>query len=103
MMRGALIGAIAAVVVLVFTTFKNRAAAKNGTGLPGQVDQALRGKPAQNLAALSALVGMRTLRGRGKVAQALEALRAVGKVKINPAPAGTPRLEKVDVITYEAV
>ena len=103
MLQGAIIGAFVALVVLVFTTFKNRAAAKNGTGLPGQVDQALRGKPAQNIADLSALVGMRTLAGRGKVAQALSALHAVGKVRINPAPAGTPQLEKVNVITYEAI
>jgi len=55
------------------------------------------------LAQVAAKVGMDTFLGRGKVAQALAALQSIGKIKMNPAPEGTPQLKKVDVITYEIV
>jgi hypothetical protein len=99
MLTGAVIGVVVALAMMVINNRK----AKSGTGFPGQVEQALRGKPAMNLKAIAVLVGHDSFMGRGKVAQALAALQSAGKIKITPAPPGTPQLEKVNVITYEVV
>ncbi len=101
MLEGALIGAVVAVVVVFGRMVVDRRHAKNGTGLPGQVERALRGKPALRLGEIAELVGMRTLAGRGKVAQALNALKAAGKIRIHAAPAGTPIRERERLTTYE--
>lgn len=98
-----LTGAIIGVVVVLVLTVMNKSKAKAGTGLPGQIEQQLRGKGPMNLKQIAALVGKDSFTGRGNVVQALAALQSVGKVRTNPAPAGTPQLKKVDVITYEVV
>lgn len=81
----------------------NKGKAKAGTGLPGQIEQVLRGAGPLTLKELAGRVGKGSFMGRGDVAQALAALQSVGKIKTNPAPEGTPQLKKVDFITYEAV
>ncbi len=98
MLTGAIIGCIVAVVMIVV----NQSKAKSGTGLPGQVEAAMRGAGPLTLSQVAQKVGMDTFTGRGKVGQALGALHSVGKLKMNPAPEGTPQLKKVDFITYEA-
>jgi hypothetical protein len=97
MLTGAIIGFVVAVVMIVV----NKSKAQSGTGLPGEVEAALRGAGPLTLAQVAAKVGKDSFMGRGKVAQALGALHSVGKIKMNPAPEGTPQLKKVDVITYE--
>lgn len=99
MLTGAIIGVVVALVLMVM----NRSKAKQGTGLPGHVEQTLRGTGPKTLKEIAMLVGKDSLMGRGDVAQALAALQSVGKVRVNPAPEGTPQLKKVDFITYEAV
>lgn len=98
MLTGAIIGCVVAVVMIVI----NQSKAKSGTGLPGQIETTLRGAGPLTLAQVAGKVGMDTFLGRGKVAQALGALHSVGKVKMTPAPEGTPQLKKVDFITYES-
>ena len=97
MLMGAIIGCVVAVIMIVM----NQSKAKAGTGLPGQIETQLRGAGPLTLAQVAAKVGLDTFLGRGKVAQALGALHGVGKVKLTPAPEGTPQLKKVDFITYE--
>lgn len=81
----------------------NKRKATSGTGLPGQIEAMLRTSGPLTLKQVAANVGKDSLMGRGSVAQALAALQSIGKVKVNPAPEGTPQLKKVDVITYEVV
>ncbi len=99
MLTGAIIGCVVAVVIMVM----NKSKAKSGTGLPGQIEQALAGKEPLTLKQIGALVGKTSFMGRGQVVQALAALQSIGKLKMTPAPEGTPQLEKVDFITYELV
>jgi hypothetical protein len=98
MLTGAIIGCVVALVMIAM----NKSKAKSGTGLPGQIETMLRGAGPLTLAQVAAKVGMDSFLARGKVAQALGALHSVGKVKMTPAPEGTPQLKKVDFITYEA-
>jgi hypothetical protein len=98
-----LTGAIIGVVVVVVMSMLNRSKAQKGTGVPGQIEQALRGKEPMTLKQVADLVGKNTFFGRGEVVQALAALQNVGKVRVNQAPPGTPQLKKVDFITYQIV
>ncbi len=98
MLTGAIIGCVVAVVMMVI----NKSKASSGTGLPGQIEALLRSSGPLTLKQVAAGVGKDSFMGRGGVVQALAALQSVGKVKVNPAPDGTPQLKKVDVITYEA-
>jgi hypothetical protein len=98
-----LTGAILGVVVVVVISMMNRSKAAKGTGLPGQIEQTLRGKEPMTLKQIAAAVGRDSFLGRGEVVQAINALQGLGKVKTNPAPAGTPQLKKVDFITYQVV
>ncbi|MFN0249894.1 MAG: hypothetical protein ACKV2T_23625 [Kofleriaceae bacterium] len=99
MLTGALIGLVVGVVVIVM----NRNQAKAGTGLPGEIEQKMRGKGPMNLKQISVLVGKDSFMGRGKVGQALAGLQSAGKIKMTPAPEGTAQLQKVDHITYEVL
>lgn len=99
MLTGAIIGVVVALTLMAVTTMR----AKKGTGLPGQVEELLRASGPLTLKQVAERLGKDTLLGRGDVVQALGALQSVGKVRVNPAPPGTPQLKKVDVITYEAV
>jgi len=99
MLTGAIIGCVVAVVMIVV----NQGKAKAGTGLPGQIEAAMRGAGPLTLTQVAQKMGMDTFTGRGKVGQALGALQSVGKLKMTPAPEGTPQLKKVDFITYESM
>ncbi|MEO8548978.1 MAG: hypothetical protein ABI678_03370 [Kofleriaceae bacterium] len=99
MLTGALIGITVAIAMMLVT----RSKAKAGTGLPGQIEQAMRGKGPMTMPAIAALVGKASFMGRGQVAQAVNALHSANKVKMTPAPPGTPQLQKMNVITYETV
>src|SRR5689334_12433062 len=100
MLTGALIGFVVAVSMLVI----NRRKAKSGTGLPGQVEEALRAKGApMTLKEVAEAVGKPSFMGRGEVVQALAALDSLKKIRTIPAPEGTPQLKKVDFIKYEAL
>jgi hypothetical protein len=98
-----LTGAIIGVVVAVTLTLVNRSRARSGSGLPGQIEQALRGRGALTLKEVAVLMGRDSFFGRGEVGQALAALSSVGKVRTIPAPDGTPQLKKVQFIKYERV
>jgi hypothetical protein len=98
-----LTGAVIGVVVALVLTVMNRSRAKQGSGLPGRIEQALRGRGAMTLKEISLLVGKDSFMGRGQVAQALSALHGVGKLRMHPAPDGTPQLKKVDFIKYELI
>ncbi len=99
MIQGALIGLIVALVM----AFMQRQNAKKGTGLAGQLEQTLAQGSSLTLAEVAAAVGKDTFMGRGEVAQALNALASVNKVRIIPAPEGTPQLKKVELIRYERI
>lgn len=99
MLTGAIIGCVVAFVVLMM----NKRTAKAGTGLPGKIETILRGAGPHTLGQVATKVGLDSFMGRGKVVQALSALQSVGKVRMTPAPAGTPQLEKVKVVTYEVI
>ena len=98
-----LTGAIIGLVVAVTLTVMNRSRAKKGSGLPGAIEQAMRGRGPLTLREVSALVARDSFMGRGQVAQALSALHGVGKVRVIPAPDGTPQLKKVELAKYEVI
>ena len=98
-----LTGAVIGVVVVLVMTMMNRSKAEKGTGLPGQIEAALRGREPMTMKQVAVLVKRDSFLGRGEVAQALAALQNVGKVRVNQAPPGTPQLKKVDFITYQVV
>jgi hypothetical protein len=99
MLQGALIGLVVALVMM----FLQRRNAKKGTGIAGDLDRVLAERGALTLQEAAAAVGKDTFMGRGEVAQSLNALSSVGKVRILPAPDGTPQLKKVDLIRYERI
>lgn len=99
MIQGAIIGLIVALVMMLM----NRQKAQKGTGLPGQLEQVLAQRGSLTLAEAADAVGKNTFMGRGEVAQALNALSSVNKVRIIPAPDGTPQLKKVELIRYERI
>jgi len=99
MIQGAIIGLIVALVMM----FIQRQNAKKGTGMAGKLERVLAERSSLTLTEAAEAVGENTFMGRGKVAQALNALSSVGKVRILPAPEGTPQLKKVDLIRYERI
>lgn len=99
MLTGIFIG----VVVAATLAFVNQRNARKGTGLPGQVEQALRTHGPATIKQVAAAVGKTSFMGRGEVVQALAALQTTGKVRIIDAPPGTPRAQKVDVVRYELI
>lgn len=99
MLQGALIGLVVAIAMFLW----RRHQAKLGTGLAGTVVSVLASGDALTLDEIAQRVGRLSLFGRGEVAQALNALHAVGKVRIHPAPKGTPQLQKVNLIRYERI
>lgn len=99
MLQGALIGLLTAMAMI----FWHRRNAKLGTGLAGEIDRALADGSALTLAEVMARVGKSGFWGRGQVVQALGGLTGIQKVKVLPAPEGTPQLKKVDFIRYQRV
>jgi hypothetical protein len=99
MIQGAIIGLIVGVVMMLW----NRRNAQQGTGLAGQIEEALRSGGPGTLAEVGQRVGKEGFLARGEVVQALNALVSINKVRVHQAPEGTPQLKKVDFIRYEAV
>lgn len=99
MLTGAIVGVIAAVTL----TFVNRSRARKGTGLPGNIEHTLRGRGGLTLKEVAQLMGKDSFFGRGEVAQALNALHGVGKVRVHPAPPGASHLKRVQLIKYEVI
>lgn len=99
MLQGLIIG----IVVAIALTLYNRYNAKKGAGLAGTIEQVLADGQPRTLAEVAQVVNRNTFLGRGEVAQTLNALHAVGKVRIHPAEPGTPQLKKVDFIRYELI
>jgi len=99
MLQGAIIGLVVGIVMV----FVQRSRAQKGTGIAGELERVLADGKALTLAEAAEAVGQSSFLGRGKVAQSLNALSAVGKVRIIPAPDGTPQMKKVDFIRYERI
>lgn len=99
MIQGAIIGLVVGIVMMLW----NRRNAQKGTGLPGSIEQALEGRGPLTLAEVAHAVNKDSFFGRGEVAQALNALASVEKVRIHQAPEGTPQLKKADFIRYERI
>jgi hypothetical protein len=99
MIQGAIIGLVVGLGMMLW----HRRNAQKGTGLAGSIEDAIRGRGPMTLAEVAEAVGKGSFFGRGEVAQALNALVSVQKVRQHPAPEGTPQLKKVDFIKYEHV
>ncbi len=97
-----LTGIIIGVVVAITLGLVNQRNARKGTGLPGQVEHALRTRGPATLRELAGAVGKDTFLGRGDVSQALAALQATRKVRMIPAPPGTPGT-KAETTRYELI
>lgn len=65
------------------------------------IEAALRAHGALSLPAVGEAIGFKGLMARGSVMFALEELRKAGKIRIIPAPDGTPQLQKINFIKYE--
>ena len=79
----------------------HRRYARLGTGMAGEIERALADGVALTLAEVMTRVGKTGFWGRGQVVQALGGLTGIQKVKVIPAPEGTPQLKKVDFIRYQ--
>ena len=99
MLQGAIIGLVVALGMVLW----RRHQAQQGTGLAGEIERALSQKAPMTLAEVAESVGKNTFLGKGEVAQSLNALASINKVKIHLAPEGTPQLSKVDFIRYELI
>jgi hypothetical protein len=91
------IGLAAAIGVAVANVMQR----KRNQKLAPAIETALRAQGALTLPALTEAVGLKGLTARGKVMLALNDMVAEGKVRVIPAPEGTPQLQKVNVIKYE--
>jgi hypothetical protein len=78
-----------------------RSQQKKNAALAPSIEAALRAQGALTLPALTDAVGLKGLTARGKVMMALNDLVAQQKVRVIPAPDGTPQLQKVNHIKYE--
>lgn len=99
MLTGAVIGIVVSLVMIM----QMRSKAKTGTGLPGDIERAMRGKDPLNLSEIAKLVGKDTFLGRGSVLQAIAALENAGKVRTIHAPPDTAQLDKVKVTKYALI
>jgi hypothetical protein len=93
-----IIGAIAGAAAAYFVTLSNR---KKSQKLAPTIEAALRTQGALTLPALAEAIGFKGLMARGKVAMALNEMITQKKVRVIPAPDGTPQLQKVNHIKYE--
>lgn len=99
MLQGAIIGVIVAIIMMLI----RRNQAKKGTGIAGELERVLGERGPLTLQEAAEAIGKNTFFGRGEVAQSLGALSSIGKVRVHPAPEGTPQLQKVNVIRYERI
>jgi hypothetical protein len=94
LITGVIAGAVSAYVVSLMQRKKNQA-------LSPSIEAALRGKGALTLPALIEAMGLKGIMARGNVAMALNDMIKKKKVRVIPAPEGTPQLQKVNQIKYE--
>jgi hypothetical protein len=78
-----------------------RSQKKKNQALAPAIEGALRAQGPLTLPKLTAAVGLTGFTASGKVMMALNDMIAQGKIRANPAPEGTPQLQKVNFITYE--
>jgi hypothetical protein len=74
---------------------------KTNAALAPSIVAALQAQGALTLPALTDMIGLPGFSARGKVMMALNDLVGQKKVRIIPAPDGTPQLQKVNFIKYE--
>jgi hypothetical protein len=91
---GGIAGAVAAYLVSVSQRKKNQKLAPT-------IEATLRAQGALTLPALAEAIGFKGFMARGKVALALNDMVTQKKVRVTPAPDGTPQLQKVNHIKYE--
>jgi hypothetical protein len=91
------IGVAAAIGVSIANVMQR----KKNQKLAPTIETALRAQGALTLPALTEAVGLKGLTARGKVVLALNDMVAERKVRVIPAPDGTPQLQKVNFIKYE--
>jgi len=89
-----IIGAVSAVLVAMLTRRRN-------VQLTPLIDEQLRASPdGLTVPQLQEALAMTGFSGRGKIVMALGELTNAGRVDLIDAPAGTPQLEKINVIRY---
>src|SRR5262245_18885049 len=93
-----IIAAIAGGLGAYFATMSRR---KESQKLAPKLEAALRAQGALTMPALTEAIGFKGIMARGKVVFALNELVKQKKVRVIPAPAGTPQLQKVNFIKYE--
>lgn len=93
------VGMAAALGVLI----SQKLQAKKNKALMPAIEGTLRAQGALTLAGISDGIGMKGVMARGKVAMALNDMVTQGKVRVIPAPQGTPQLQKVNFIKYELI
>jgi hypothetical protein len=91
---GAITGAAAAYAVSVSQRKKSQQLAPS-------IEAALRANGAMTLPALAEAIGFKGFMARGKVALALNEMVTQKKLRVIPAPDGTPQLQKVNHVKYE--
>jgi len=74
---------------------------KANAALAPSIMAALQAQGGLTLPALTEAIGLKGFSARGKVMMALNDLVGQKKVRIIPAPDGTPQLQKVNFIKYE--
>jgi hypothetical protein len=93
-----IIGVIAGGIGAYFATRSQR---KKSQKLMPSIEAALRAQGPLTLPALSEAIGLKSFYARGKVVLALNDMVAQKKVRLIPAPDGTPQLKKVNLVKYE--
>ena len=89
-----IIGAVSAVIVGMITQRRN-------AQLTPLIDDKLRASPdGLTVPQLQEALAMKGFSARGKVIMALGEMANAGRVETIEAPAGTPQLEKINVIRY---
>jgi len=78
-----------------------RSQRKQNAALAPSIEAALRAQGPLTLPALTDAVGLKGFTARGKVMMALNELLAQKKIRIIPAPDGTPQMQKINHIKYE--
>ena len=74
---------------------------KTNAALAPSIIAALQAQGALTLPALTEAIGLEGFSARGKALMAVNDLVAQKKVRVIPAPEGTPQLQKVNFIKYE--
>lgn len=93
-----IIGVVTGAAAAYFVSVSQR---KKSQQLAPSIEAALRANGAMTLPALAEAIGFKGIMARGKVALALNEMVTQKKLRVIPAPDGTPQLQKVNHIKYE--